>query len=109
MCRLYPKKDTRIPLRCIKRKNEIINFGSIYLNDEFIFFYFAGFGLTTDRKTRLIARIMLISMIPVLILQLTKMINSSTWTRVVILIALVITVSLLIAHGAYQVRNIRLK
>ncbi|KAM7500733.1 hypothetical protein LguiA_025147 [Lonicera macranthoides] len=61
-----------------------------------------GFGLTTDRKTRLIARIMLVSMIPVIILQLTKMINSSTWTRVIILLALIIIVSLLIAHGAYQ-------
>lgn len=105
MCQSYLKKKIRIPLKCIKKKSEIINLGSIYLNEEFILFYVAGFGHTTDRKTRLIAQIMLVSMIPVIILQLTKMINSSTWTRVIIILALIIIVSLLIAHGLYQVRN----
>ncbi|KAM7506015.1 hypothetical protein LguiB_004919 [Lonicera macranthoides] len=66
-------------------------------------FSLTGFGLTTDLKTRWTARIMLLSIVPLIILQLTKMINSSSGTRVIVLVALVVTLSLLIANCTYQI------
>ncbi|KAM7500735.1 hypothetical protein LguiA_025149 [Lonicera macranthoides] len=62
-----------------------------------------GFGLTTDLKTRWTARLMLISMVPLIILQLTKMLNTTSGTRVIILVALIVTLSLLIANSTYKV------
>ncbi|KAI3407238.1 uncharacterized protein J3R85_021166 [Psidium guajava] len=62
-----------------------------------------GFGVETDMETKHIARIMFVSMIPFLILQLAKIINSTTGTRVVVLISLIITVIYLIIYCTYQV------
>lgn len=56
-----------------------------------------GSGIETDTETKRIARIMFVSMIPFLILQLAKIINSTTGTKVVVSIALGVTVILLIA------------
>lgn len=61
------------------------------------------YGLTTDNETSYTARIMLVSMIPFLILQLPKIINSSSVTRVIVLITLVITLSFFFAYIVYQI------
>ncbi|XP_030552375.1 sodium/calcium exchanger NCL2-like [Rhodamnia argentea] len=62
-----------------------------------------GSGVETDTETKYIARIMFVSMIPFLILQLAKIINSTTGTRIVVLISLIITVIYLIIYCTYQV------
>lgn len=64
----------------------------------------AGYGVETDNETRHTSMIMLLSMIPVLVLQLAKVINSSTGTRILILISLIITLICLISHSIYQVK-----
>ena len=67
----------------------------------------AGYGVRTDDATRYTARIMILSMIPFLILQLAKLINSSSGIRVVILISLLVTLVFLFLYCFYQV-NINL-
>nr|XP_043622266.1 sodium/calcium exchanger NCL2-like [Erigeron canadensis] len=62
-----------------------------------------AYGLTTDTETSSTARIMLVSMIPFLILQLPQIINSDSVTRVVEFIALIITLSFFIAYIVYQI------
>ncbi|XP_030460143.2 sodium/calcium exchanger NCL2-like [Syzygium oleosum] len=62
-----------------------------------------GSGVETDTETKHIARIMFVSMIPFLILQLAKIINSTTGTRIVVLISLIITLIFLITYCTYQV------
>ncbi|KAL8511573.1 hypothetical protein ACS0TY_018106 [Phlomoides rotata] len=59
-------------------------------------------GIVTDVETSYTARIILISLIPFLILLLQHFITSGSGKRVVILIALIITVALLIAYMFYQ-------
>ncbi|XP_031288298.1 sodium/calcium exchanger NCL2-like isoform X1 [Pistacia vera] len=66
-------------------------------------FSLTGYGVETDKETRYTSMIMLLSMIPVLILQLAKVINSSTGTRIIVLISLVITLIFLICYMTYQV------
>ncbi|RVW79138.1 Sodium/calcium exchanger NCL2 [Vitis vinifera] len=62
-----------------------------------------GYGVRTDDATRYTARIMILSMIPFLILQLAKLINSSSGIRVVILISLLVTLVFLFLYCFYQV------
>lgn len=62
-----------------------------------------GSGIITDSDTRSTARIMLVSMIPFMILQLPKILNSTTGTRVAVLISLIITVAFFIAYCIYQI------
>ncbi|KAF7847501.1 hypothetical protein BT93_L2899 [Corymbia citriodora subsp. variegata] len=64
-------------------------------------FGIVGSGIETDTETKRIARIMFVSMIPFLILQLAKVINTTTGTKVVVSITLGVTVILLI--GDYTV------
>ncbi|XP_076937378.1 sodium/calcium exchanger NCL2-like [Bidens hawaiensis] len=61
------------------------------------------YGVTTDRETSYTARLMLASMIPFLILQLPKIINSTSVTRVLVLITLIITLSFFFAYVVYQI------
>ncbi|KAK3010416.1 hypothetical protein RJ639_012309 [Escallonia herrerae] len=61
------------------------------------------FGVTTDIQTSFTARIMMLSMVPFLILQLAKIMNSSSGTRVAVLVALLITLALLSAYIFYLV------
>ncbi|KAM0071755.1 putative EF-hand domain-containing protein [Helianthus debilis subsp. tardiflorus] len=61
------------------------------------------YGVTTDSETSYTARLMLVSMIPFLILQLPKIINSTSVTRVIVLIALIMTLSFFIASTVYQI------
>ncbi|KAI3741674.1 hypothetical protein L1987_59348 [Smallanthus sonchifolius] len=61
------------------------------------------YGVTTDNETSYTARLMLLSMIPFLILQLPKIINSTSATRMILLIALIITLSFFIGNIVYQI------
>ncbi|KAK3039918.1 hypothetical protein RJ639_027753 [Escallonia herrerae] len=61
------------------------------------------FGVTTDIQTSYTARIMMLSMVPFLILQLAKIMNSSLGTQVAVLVALAVTLVLLFAYIFYQV------
>ncbi|KAL0398514.1 UNVERIFIED_CONTAM: Sodium/calcium exchanger NCL1 [Sesamum radiatum] len=60
-------------------------------------------GATIDKKTCYTAGIMLLSLIPYIIVQLTDFVNSSFGTRIVILIALVVSTALLLSFFLYQV------
>ncbi|KAJ6738244.1 EF-HAND CALCIUM-BINDING DOMAIN CONTAINING PROTEIN [Salix koriyanagi] len=62
-----------------------------------------GYGVKTDIVTKYTARIILLSMIPYLILELSKAFNSSSATRAGVLIALIITVVLLVTYCTFQV------
>ncbi|GJZ31793.1 sodium/calcium exchanger NCL2-like protein [Tanacetum coccineum] len=62
-----------------------------------------AYGLTTDIETKKTAILMLVSMIPFLILQLPQIIDSATVTRVIILIALIITLSFFLSYIVYQI------
>ncbi|KAJ9690607.1 hypothetical protein PVL29_012986 [Vitis rotundifolia] len=66
-------------------------------------FSLTGYGVRTDDATSYTARIMILSMIPFLILQLAKLINSSSGIRVVILISLLVTLVFLFLYCFYQV------
>ncbi|KAK2642191.1 hypothetical protein Ddye_023954 [Dipteronia dyeriana] len=66
-------------------------------------FTLTGYGVKTDEETKYTARIMLVSMIPFLLLQLAKVIHSSTGTRVIVLVSLIITLVFLITYWTYQV------
>lgn len=63
----------------------------------------AGYGVTFDVETSKTARIMLISLIPFLILQLAKIINSPSGIHVVVLVSLIVTIGLLLVYFIYQV------
>ncbi|KAA8535254.1 hypothetical protein F0562_030257 [Nyssa sinensis] len=62
-----------------------------------------GSGITTDKKTSYTAGIMLLSLIPFIILQLSHIFEKSLGSRVVILIALIVSVSLLLSYFMYQI------
>ncbi|XP_071714859.1 sodium/calcium exchanger NCL1-like [Rutidosis leptorrhynchoides] len=62
-----------------------------------------AYGVTTDIETSYTARLLLISMIPFFILQLPKIINSDSVTRVIVIIALIISLSFFFAYIVYQI------
>ncbi|KAF5943872.1 hypothetical protein HYC85_017949 [Camellia sinensis] len=66
-------------------------------------FSFTGYGVSTDIETSYTARIMILSMLPFLILQLAKILNSSTGARVTILVSLFVTLAFIVAYCFYQV------
>ncbi|GFY91919.1 sodium/calcium exchanger family protein / calcium-binding EF hand family protein [Actinidia rufa] len=66
-------------------------------------FSFTGLGVSTDVETSYTARIMILSMVPFIILQLPKILNSTTGTRVAILVSLVVTVVFLFSYLFYQI------
>jgi len=63
----------------------------------------AGYGVSIDIETYYTSRIMIVSMIPFLILQMAKVLNSSSGTRIVVLVALLVTLSFLFVYFTYQV------
>ncbi|XP_059669955.1 sodium/calcium exchanger NCL1-like isoform X1 [Cornus florida] len=65
--------------------------------------HLTGSGITTDNKTSYTAGFMLLSLIPFTILQLSNIFETSSGSRVVILIALIVSVLLLLSSFAYQV------
>ncbi|XP_051124984.1 sodium/calcium exchanger NCL2-like [Andrographis paniculata] len=62
-----------------------------------------GYGVVTDVETSYTARLISITLLPFLIILLTKAFHSEAAKRVVILIALIITVILLLAYASYQI------
>ncbi|XP_076944439.1 sodium/calcium exchanger NCL2-like [Bidens hawaiensis] len=62
-----------------------------------------AYGLTTDTEASYTVRLLLVSMIPFLILQLPNIINSTSAIRVIILVALIVSLSFFIASIAYQI------
>ncbi|XAR66535.1 hypothetical protein NMG60_11012808 [Bertholletia excelsa] len=62
-------------------------------------------GITTDKKTSYSAGLMLLSLIPFIIVQLSNIINTSSGRHVVILIALIVSVSELLSYFIYQIYN----
>ncbi|CAL5411361.1 unnamed protein product [Camellia sinensis] len=65
-------------------------------------FSFTDYGVSTDIETSYTARIMILSMLPFLILQLAKILNSSTGERVTILVSLFVTLAFILAYCFYQ-------
>lgn len=65
-------------------------------------FRLSGYGVKIEAETNSTARIMLLSMIPFLFLLLAKVINSSSGTRVVVIIAITITLIFLSVNMIYQ-------
>ncbi|KAA8519705.1 hypothetical protein F0562_013850 [Nyssa sinensis] len=61
------------------------------------------FGVRTDDDTSKTAIVMILSMVPFLILQLAKILNSYLGTRVTILVSLLVTLAFLFAYCIYQV------
>lgn len=69
----------------------------------------SGYGVTTDVETKATARIMMVSLIPFLVLQVAKMLSSSSGIRVVILVSLLIAFAFLVIYCIYQVTKKKLK
>jgi len=69
--------------------------------DEFI-----GYGITMDVDTRKMARIMVFSVIPLLIMQIPSIFNFSSIPRnVALMVALTVAVAFLISYFIYQVSH----
>uniref|UniRef100_A0A1D1Z0I0 Vacuolar calcium ion transporter n=1 Tax=Anthurium amnicola TaxID=1678845 RepID=A0A1D1Z0I0_9ARAE len=62
-----------------------------------------GSGISTDSDTSYAARIMVISVVPFVIVQLPKVFKLSTGHRLTVLIALFVSVGLLLSYCLYQV------
>ncbi|KAK1378644.1 sodium/calcium exchanger NCL [Heracleum sosnowskyi] len=62
-----------------------------------------GSGVITDIDTSYTARIVMISVIPLLILQLTNVVSSSSGSHLIVLISLIVTLGLLISYNLYQI------
>ncbi|PIN05807.1 Calmodulin and related proteins (EF-Hand superfamily) [Handroanthus impetiginosus] len=62
-------------------------------------------GVSINQHTRDAAKIMLLSLIPYVIVQLTYIFNTSSGKRIVTLIALIVSFSSLIAYFIHQIRN----
>ncbi|KAK3198789.1 hypothetical protein Dsin_022204 [Dipteronia sinensis] len=66
-------------------------------------FDLTGSGVSTDIWTCYAARIMAISVIPFIIVQLPQLLNSNSARHLAVLIALIVSVSMLISYCVYQV------
>eukprot|EP00258_Populus_trichocarpa_P050763 XP_024466782.1 sodium/calcium exchanger NCL2 isoform X1 [Populus trichocarpa] len=65
--------------------------------------WFTEFGVTTDLETSYTARIMGLSVLPFLILQIPKIFNSNSGEYLTILISLVVSVASLLIYFFYQI------
>ncbi|PQM34904.1 uncharacterized protein Pyn_21330 [Prunus yedoensis var. nudiflora] len=65
-------------------------------------FSLTGYGVTTDVETKATARIMMVSLIPFLILQVAKILSSSSGIQVVILVSLLTAFAFLVIYCIYQ-------
>ncbi|XP_052178790.1 sodium/calcium exchanger NCL-like isoform X2 [Diospyros lotus] len=66
-------------------------------------FSLTGSGVSTDIWTKYAARIMAISIIPFLVVQLPQIMNSTSGRHLAILIALIVSLLLLVSYCLYQV------
>ncbi|KAF8369696.1 hypothetical protein HHK36_032281 [Tetracentron sinense] len=62
-----------------------------------------GSGVSTDLETSYTARIMVLTIIPFIIVQLAKIFNSASGVRVAIIVSLVITIVFLFLYCSYQI------
>ncbi|XXG66742.1 hypothetical protein AAC387_Pa06g0257 [Persea americana] len=62
-----------------------------------------GSGVTTDAPTGRASRIMIISVIPFIVVQLPKVFHISSGSRIAVLISLILAVAFLISYCLYQV------
>lgn len=69
--------------------------------------FITDYGITADVETSYMARIMLISVIPLIIIQIPTIFHfSSSGERILIIITLVISVSFLLGYFLYQVYHL---
>ncbi|RWR91752.1 EF-hand domain-containing protein [Cinnamomum micranthum f. kanehirae] len=68
-----------------------------------------GSGVTTDAATSHAAKIMIISVIPFIVVQLPKVFHISSGSRIAVLISLFLAVAFLISYCAYQVVRPRIQ
>ncbi|KAI3466070.1 hypothetical protein Pfo_022733 [Paulownia fortunei] len=66
-------------------------------------FSLTGSGISTDKRTSYAGIIMAVSVIPFIIVQLPQILHSNSGRHLVVLIALIVSVSLLISYCLYQV------
>jgi hypothetical protein len=64
---------------------------------------FAGSGVSTDIWTSYAARIMIMSIIPLIIVQLPQVFQETSLSHLAVLVSLVVSICLLIAYSLYQV------
>jgi len=64
---------------------------------------FAGSGVTTDLQTSYAARIMAISVLPFIIVQLPRVFKFPSGQRLAVLVALITSVALVLSYCLYQV------
>nr|DAD21137.1 TPA_asm: hypothetical protein HUJ06_022600 [Nelumbo nucifera] len=65
--------------------------------------HLTGFGVVTDLETNYTAKIMLLSLVPFIIVQLPKLLNMPSGERIAIIISLVVSLTLLVSYCFYQV------
>lgn len=64
----------------------------------------AGSGVSTDIWTSYAARIMAVSVLPFIIVQLPQLLHSDSGRHLAVLIALIVSVALLLSYCLYQVK-----
>nr|GMC89988.1 sodium/calcium exchanger NCL-like [Ipomoea batatas] len=60
-------------------------------------------GISTDASTSFTAGLMLLSLVPFVLVELVNVVSSASGQRIVVLVALIITVAFLLAYFAYQI------
>lgn len=65
--------------------------------------YFAGSGVSTDVQTSYAARIMTISVLPFIIVQIPQIFKLHSGQRLTVLLGLIVAALLLLAYCLYQV------
>ena len=72
----------------------------------YLFLGLLGFGITMDKETKEMARIMVLSVIPLLIMQIPSVFRFSSVLRsVTLMIALIVTVIFVFSYFIYQVTH----
>ncbi|XP_062153212.1 sodium/calcium exchanger NCL-like [Alnus glutinosa] len=66
-------------------------------------FSFTGSGVSTDIWTSYAARIMIMSIIPLIIVQLPQVFQETSLSHLAVLVSLVVSICLLIAYSLYQI------
>ncbi|XP_019162755.1 PREDICTED: uncharacterized protein LOC109159162 [Ipomoea nil] len=60
-------------------------------------------GISTDASTSFTAGLMLLSLVPFVLVELVNVVSSASGQRIVVLVALIITVAFLLAYFGYQI------
>lgn len=81
----------------------LLSFILILANNECSFVTISGSGASTDIKASHTARVMVISVIPFIIIQLSLVLHTTSQICLAVLISLIICISLLLAYCLYQV------